>query len=102
VAHDRFSSPLVDSLSPAFTGPSWVPAFALSRLGYVLHKKTLWRVAENAHRRAPDHSQRTAWMSSTTSLNAPPGRRQFEPPGGHLDSHTPEIFGAITLLVDDT
>jgi len=97
--------PLVDGLSPAFTGPSLATCTSFF-LAWVmcLHKKTLWRVAENAHPEVlPDHSQRHVLdvfynffeRSSWSPLDL---SRQV----GLLILTRLKFFGAITLLVDDT
>jgi hypothetical protein len=97
--------PLVEGLSPAFTGPSLATCTSLF-LAWVmcLHKKTLWRVAANAHPDVlPDHSQRhglDVFYNFFERSSWSPGdlSRQM----GILILTRLKFFGAITLLIDDT
>jgi hypothetical protein len=97
--------PLVEGLSPAFTAPSLGTCASLF-LAWVmcLHKKTLFRVAENAHPEVlPDHSQRHGMdvyynFFERASWSVPDLSRQI----GILILTRLPFCGAITLLVDDT
>jgi hypothetical protein len=97
--------PLVDGLSPVFTGPSLSNCAALF-LAWVmcLRHKTLFRVGENAHPEVlPDHTkrhgmdgfynffERSAWSPADLGRHV-----------GILILSRLKFFGAVTLLVDDT
>src|SRR5262245_20926780 len=98
-------APIVEGLVPAFTQPSAVTAGQLL-LAWVmcLGRHTLRRAAQNAHPgRIPDHSrrhgldsyynffERSAWTPRSLAHRV-----------GVLLLTRLRLFGAITLLVDDT
>jgi hypothetical protein len=98
-------SPFVEALAPTFTQPSAVTCSQLL-LAWVmcLGKHTLRRVAESAHPdRVPDHSRRhgldTSYNFFERSAWAP---RNLGHRVGVLILTRLKVFGAITLLVDDT
>jgi hypothetical protein len=98
-------APVVEALAPTFTQPSAVTCSQLL-LAWVmcLGKHTLRRVAENAHPdRAPDHSRHhgldTSYNFFERSAWAP---RDLAHRVGILILTRLKLFGAITLLVDDT
>jgi Transposase DDE domain len=98
-------APFVEALAPTFTQPSAVTCSQLL-LAWVmcLGKHTLRRVAENAHPdRAPDHSRPhgldTPYNFFERSAWAP---RDLAHRVGILLLTRLQLFGAITLLVDDT
>ncbi len=98
-------APIVATLAPAFTQPSAVTDTQLL-LAWVmcLGKHTLRRAAENAHPdRAPDHSRPhgldTAYNFFERSAWAP---RDLAYRVGILILTRLKVFGAVTLLVDDT
>jgi hypothetical protein len=98
-------APIVEALAPTLTQPSAVTCSQLL-LAWVmcLGKHTLRRVAESAHPdRAPDHSRPhgldTSYNFFERSAWAP---RDLAHRVGILMLTRLKLFGAITLLVDDT
>jgi hypothetical protein len=96
---------VVDSLSGAFTHPSFATASQLL-LGWImcLGKHTIWRTAQSAQpQTCPDHSKRHGLDSYYNFFE----RSAWTPSG--LAYHVAvliltrlQLFGRITLLVDDT
>jgi DDE superfamily endonuclease len=97
--------PLVEALSPAFTGPSLNTCGSLF-LAWVmcLRHKTLFRVGENAHPEVlKDHKERHGMDGFYNFFE----RSSWSPADlgrliGRLILTHLKFFGAITLLVDDT
>src|SRR5579872_2460182 len=98
-------APIVEGLTPAFTQPSAVSACQLL-LGWVmcLGRHTLRRAAENVHPgTAPDHSRRHGLDVYYNFFE----RSAWTPKGlahriGVLILTRLHLWGAVTLLVDDT
>jgi hypothetical protein len=98
-------APIVEGLAPTFTQPSALTAYQLL-LAWVmcLGRHTLRRVAENAHPdRAPDHSRRHGLDTSYNFFE----RSAWTATGlahrvGVLILTRLKLWGAVTLLVDDT